>query len=227
MPQYSDDEDEGDRYERKQSERESGTFKEMASTRDFITGSSKDKDDEARRIIRWTSFAKPKLVLGFNLLSQAYVPSMSNKAKGYTVCFERVLGFPIPSSLLVDVDQGGYDVYVQLSMSLFHMTSVNFFGSTWMGSPLLLSAGIGDRGKQLPKEVDFDCNEMVYLLSRITDPSCVGVVEVVVSKKKADSDVTVAQYGCGWTMVNLFAVQPPPADIAEGHENITVTVRAP
>ena len=46
------------------------------------------------------------------------------------------------------------------------------------------------------------------------------------TKKKADSDVTVAQYGCGWTMVNLFAVQPPPADIAEGHENITVTVRA-
>jgi hypothetical protein len=51
-----------------------------------------------------------------------------------------------------------------------------------------------------------------------------GIVEVVMSKRQISTDVVVAQYGCGWTMLNIFAVQPEPADIAEGHENVMMSV---
>jgi hypothetical protein len=221
MPSYDDENRDGDRTESKFSERGASGGKGDMTLRESTSRKRNDKEDEERRFLRWTSFTKPKLVLGFDLLSPAWVPSMGNKTKGYSIAFERVLGFPVPNSLLSDVDQGGYEVSVQLSLSLFHMNSVSFFGSTWMGAPVLLTKG---SGKQLPREVDFDCNELVYLMSRITDPTCLGIVEVVMSKRQISSDVIVAQYGCGWTMLNIFAVQPEPADIAEGHENVTVSV---
>lgn len=219
MPRYSEDDyDERERLEERKDDREPNALRN--SMRDSHSGVESIKDEEQRRLLRWTSFAKPKTILGFDLLAPAYIPSMSTKTKGYSIGFERVLGFPIPSTILMDVDQGGFDVYVQLSLSLFHHGSVSFFGSTWMGSPIPLTTG----SKSLPREVDFDCNDLVYFLSRINDPSCVGVVEIVVSKKDIDTDVVVATYGCGWTMINCFAQQPPPPDIAEGHENIIVAV---
>jgi len=220
MPSYDDDDRDGDRTESKYSERGASGGKGDMTLRETASRDRNDKEDEERRFLRWTSFTKPKLVLGFDLLSPAWVPSMGNKTKGYSIAFERVLGFPVPNSLLSDVDQGGFEVSVQLSLSLFHMNSVSFFGSTWMGAPVLLTKG----GKQLPREVDFDCNELVYLMSRITDPTCLGIVEVVMSKRQISTDVVVAQYGCGWTMLNIFAVQPEPADIAEGHENVVMSV---
>jgi len=220
MPSYDDEDRDGDRSERKYSEHDASSGKGDVTLRESTSRTRSEKDDEERRFLRWASFTKPKLVLGFDLLSPAWVPSMGNKTKGYSIAFERVLGFPVPNSLLSDVDQGGFEVSVQLSLSLFHMNSVSFFGSTWMGAPVLLTKG----SKQLPREVDFDCSEIVYLMSRITDPTCLGIVEVVMSKKQISTGVVVAQYGCGWTMLNLFATQPAPADIAEGHENVTVSV---
>jgi hypothetical protein len=220
MPRYSDDEDEGDRREERKSADRDDRGRSTVAVRESADYGSLSKNEEARRLLRWTSFAKPKKILGFDLLAPAYVPSMSTKTKGYSIGFERVLGFPIPSSILMDVDQGDYDIDVQLSLSLFHHGSVSFFGSTWMGHPIPLTTG----SKSLPREVDFDCNDLVYFMSRINDPSCVGVVEIVVSKKDIGSDVVAATYGCGWTMINCFAQQPPPSDIAEGHENVTVIV---
>ncbi len=220
MPQNSDDEVDGDRSERKYADRDTSTGKLNSTLLESSGRVRTEKDDEDRRFLRWSSFATPRLVLGFDHVPPALVPTTGNKTKGYSLCFERVLGFPIPSSLLADNDKGGHELSVQLSFSLFHMNSVSFFGSTWMGEPVALSKN----GKQLPREVDFDCLEIVYLMSRITDPTCLGIVEVVLSKKQISNDVVVAQYGCGWTMLNIFAAQPQPADIAEGYENVSTSV---
>ena len=179
------------------------------------------KDAEIRRMLRWLSFAKPKLILGFEHLSPAYVPAMSSKTRGLSVCFEKVFGWRPPRQVLKDLDAGGYEISVQLSLSLFHLGSGTFFGSTWMGTPIHLG---GDGRDKLPDIIDFDYSEVVYLVSRITDPSCIAVVEIVASKEDVQKKMVVSQYGCGWTMLNIFSSGNLP-DIAEGHENVEIMVR--
>lgn len=184
-------------------------------------GAGSRAHDAERRTARWLSFAKPKLILGFEHLSPAYVPSMGSRKNGVSVCFDKITCWRPPRQLLADLDAGGFEVSVQLSLSLFHLSSGTFFGSTWMGESHLLG---GDGRDKLPELIDFDYPEVVYIVSRITDPSCVAVVEIVASKEDVRKDMVVAQYGCGWTMLNIFGNVHLP-DISEGHENVNVTVR--
>ena len=51
------------------------------------------------------------------------------------------------------------------------------------------------RHEDIPDVIDFDYNEIVYILSRLTDPACVGIIEVVVSKMQRGKNVTVSQHG--------------------------------
>jgi len=187
---------------------------------DAASSNLKIRDRESRRNMRWLSFAKPKLILGFEHLSPAYIPSMGSKSKGMSVCFDRINGWRPPRQLLQELDDGGFEISAQLSFSLFHLTSGTFFGSTWMGSPFPLG---GNGRDKLPDVIDFEYSDIVYLISRITDPSCIAVVEIVASKEDVRKKMVVAQYGCGWTMLNLFGTSHL-ADIAEGHENIEPTV---
>ena len=211
MPRdYSSDEEERKDDGKGPSSRDNGITKR----------SRNEKEDESRRALRWVSYTKPRVVFGFDHLTPAYVPAMSNKTCGYSVCFEKVIGFRPPIEVLNELDQGGIEISVQLSMSLFHLNSVSFFGTTWMGSPVPLSSD----GRTVSDVVDFDSNEVVYFMSRLTDSSCVGVLEVVASKVDSDTGVVLSQYGCGWTMLNLFAQNPSPADISEGHQNVQLTV---
>lgn len=211
---YDDDED---RYK---SDSKSRSLSANADAKGTSSSSRSKKDMEIRRTLRWLSFAKPKLILGFEHLSPAYVPAMSSKSKGLSVCFEKILGWRPPRQILADLDAGGFEISAQLSLSLFHLGSSTFFGSTWMGSPIPLG---GDGRDKLPDIIDFDYSEIVYLISRISDPSCIAVVEIVASKEDVRKNVIVSQYGCGWTMINLFGSSHIP-DIAEGHENVNSTV---
>ena len=61
-----------------------------------------------------------------------------------------------------------------------------------MGTAIQLA---GDRRDNFPDFLDFDYSELVYMITRINDPSCVGIVEVVASKVDARRNITVAQYG--------------------------------
>lgn len=181
----------------------------------------RDKDTDTRRLLRWLSFARPKLILGFEHLSPAFIPGMGSKSKGISICFEKIFSWRPPRQVLDDLDGGGFEISAQLSLSLFHLGSGTFFGSTWMGAPVPLG---GDGREKVEDIIDFHYNEVVYLISRITDPSCIGVVEIVASKEDVKKKMVVAQYGCGWTMLNLFGTANLP-DIAEGHENVDITVR--
>lgn len=182
--------------------------------------SVKKSDDEVRRALKWLSFTKPKLVFGFDHLSPAYIPLMSPKLRGLSISFDKVLGWSPPTSLLDAVDSGDYEISVQLSFSLFHLNSKSFFGTTWMGTPISL----GDGKKSLPDIIDFDYNEIIYMMSRITDPTCVGVVEIVASKIDIHKNLSVAQYGCGWTMLNMFSsLEVTPGDVSDGYENVLST----
>ena len=149
-------------------------------------------DDEMRRNLRWLSFAKPKVMFGFEHLSPAFIPTMATKARGLSIAFEGVIGWSPPQLLLKELSEGDFELHVQLSFSLFHMTSKSFFGSTWMGAAIQLA---GDRRDNFPDFLEFDYSELVYMITRINDPSCVGIVEVVASKVDSHRNITVAQYG--------------------------------
>lgn len=171
-------------------------------------------DEDLRRELRWISYAKPKTLLGFDHLGPAYLPSMSLKPKGYSICFDRVGGWSPPSQLIREVRNNNCELSLQLSLSFFHTTSKTFFGSTWMGQEV----HVGDS----TDVIDFDYSDIVYLISRINDPTCIGVVEIVASLVDTKKYITIGQYGCGWTMINLFNSSSRETfhDISDGHEGV-------
>ena len=149
------------------------------------------KAEESRRITKWVSFSKSKVSFGFQHLAPGYVPTMTSEPRGLAICIEKVSGWNIPSQVLKEFGKGDYEITVQLSLSMFHLTSSSFFGSTWMGPPISL----GSSGTKLPKIIDFEYVDIVYMLSRITDPSCVGVIEIVVSKYDSKKNLVASQFG--------------------------------
>lgn len=153
----------------------------------------KANDPQYLRYQKWLSFMKPRLVLGFDKIPRPKLPNMSSKYRGLALCFEKLQGWTIPVHLLQDLDLRDYEIILQLSLSLFHLKSNTFFGSTWMGSSVQLS---DTNGKTvLPDVIDISYPEIIYLITRLTDPSCVAVVEIVVSKIDKNKKILMSQFG--------------------------------
>lgn len=172
---------------------------DMKATSAFVHGKI---DDDFKRYQRWLSFARPHIVLGFDRVISSEAPIMSRKLQGLSLVFSQLQGWSLPSQLLQEIDSGDHSISVRLSLSLCHMASRTFFGSTWLGSPVHL----GESGHEdIPTVIDFDYSEIVYILSRLTDPSCVGIVEVVASKMQRGKNITVSQHGLVPRLHNAFA----------------------
>jgi hypothetical protein len=152
----------------------------------------KSSDPHFLRYQKWLSFMKPRVVLGFEKIPRHLLPTMSQRFRGLALCFEKLQGWTVPVHLLQDMDLRNYDITLQLTLSLFHLRSRTFFGSSWMGSPVSLS----DSGRDvLPDVIDINYLEIIYMFSRLTDPSCVAVVEIVVSKTDKYKKILLNQYG--------------------------------
>jgi hypothetical protein len=193
MPKLSDDD--SDHGDSKQSEKkvygEKGNRKSESKDTKFDRRSQ--RDEESRRNLKWISFSKPRMVFGFDHLGTNNVPVMSAKTRGISICFEKISGWHIPPQIYQDLGLGlnSFEFSVQLSLSMFHLSSSSFFGSTWMGR----SVPLGGDNDDLPDLIDLEYNEIVYLISRLSDPSCIGVVEIVVSKMSTQKKLVTAQYG--------------------------------
>ncbi len=177
-------------------------------------------ESENKRNLRWASFARPRVIFGFDHLSPAYVPSMSRNCSGLCVCIDKISGWRPPIDLVQNTESQDVRVSMCLNLSLYHYNSVSFFGSTWTSESFPLS----EDGAGLPDNVSVDLSEVVYMLSRINDPSCVLVVEIVAEKENIEKNVVTGSYGCGWTQLPLFALNPSPPDISHGYENSVSTV---
>lgn len=191
MPKLSDDEsDEGGNSKRNEGKSSNEKRRQKAGPNAERRSS---KDEESRRNLKWISFAKPRMVFGFDHLGSNNVPIMSGKTRGISMCFEKISGWHIPPQICQDLGLrlNNFEFSVQLSLSMFHLSSSSFFGSTWMGRSVPLE---GD-DDELPDLIDLEYNEIVYLISRLADPSCVGVVEIVVSKTSTVKKLVTAQYG--------------------------------
>ena len=168
--------------------------KEDASRTDFKDGpmiSESDDNGSYRRSLRWLSFSKSKAVFGFDHLPTAKIPQMSSQLRGLSVCFEKISGWRLPAQIYKDVSTGSFELSIQLSLSMYHVSSASFFGSTWMGEPVPL----GDVDDLKIEALDIEFSDVIYMVSRLTDPSCVGVVELVVSKIDSRRKLVAAQYG--------------------------------
>ena len=149
-------------------------------------------DIQSRKILKWVAFTRPKLVFGFEKLPSSILPSMSPRSRGISICFEKLQGWNLPNQLLNDISDGKCGASIQLSLSLFHLPSSTFFGSTWMSSPIIIAL-VGERNIQVPEVFDF--SEVIYVISRLKDASCIGILEIVVSKVDADKNLATAQFG--------------------------------
>jgi hypothetical protein len=147
--------------------------------------------DESYRQGRWQSLLKSKVSFGFHHLSPAHLPSMSEDRHAYALCFEKVSNWSIPDSVLKAFGDDDFEITLQLSLSLYHLNSASFFGSTWMGPPISL----GNSDRKIPKSIDFEYTDIVYMISRITDPTCVAVIEIVVSKFDIARNLIAMQFG--------------------------------
>jgi hypothetical protein len=188
MPRLSDsDDDDNRRGESKVSDNRKSEFKETYFEKRSL------KDEESRRNLKWISFSKPRIVFGFDHLTAIDIPLMSAKKRGISMCFEKISGWHVPPQIYQDLEMGlnNYEFFVQLSLSMFHMNSSSFFGSTWMGR----SVPLGNGDDELPDLIDLEYNEILYLVSRIADPGCIGVVEIVVSRVSTKKKLVTAQYG--------------------------------
>lgn len=74
---------------------------------------------------------------------------------------------------------------------MFHITSGSFFGSTWMGKKVVLN----DDSDLLHNTIEIEYEDIIYIVSRLTDPSCIGVIEIVVSKIDKRKNIGLGQYG--------------------------------
>jgi hypothetical protein len=149
-------------------------------------------DDETRRYQRWFSFAKPRVVLGFDRLSFDRTPLMDAKPRGIALCFSRIQGWSLPPALLKELESGEHYINLRLSLSLCHLNTNTFFGTTWLGA----GVNIGDGAREkVPEVVDIDYSEIIYMISRLADASCVAIIEIVASKMLRAQKISVSQHG--------------------------------
>lgn len=147
--------------------------------------------EQKSQTIKWVAFAKPNLVLPLC----PPLPALASKPKGFSCCFDKVEGWNPPAKLLKE--SAKYETSVQLSFSFYNIKTASFFGSTWMGVAVTLK-------EKMPDVVDFYYGDILYALTRVSDPNCVGIVEIVVTQCEKGSKLLVSQFGCGWTIVHCF-----------------------
>lgn len=147
--------------------------------------------EETKKIIKWLSFARTNVSFGFQHLGPAYLPLMTEERRGYSLYFDKVSGWNIPQSVIRSFGDGDYEVIVQLSLSLYQISTNTFFGSSWMSPPVSL----GNSKRISTNILEFECNDLVYFLTRIIDPACVAVIEIVVSKVDPRKNSIVNQFG--------------------------------
>ncbi len=180
-------------------------------------------------MLRWTSFAKSKrpffieespLAEGqsnadttgsrWNFARKDAENSTRNTDPyGLSLSIEGIRNWHLPQILKKDLDDGFSEVKVHISLSLLNKQSLTFFGTTWVGAPIPLF-------ENSPAVIDIGYKEIAYILSRLRDPSCLGIIEVVATKYDKETRVTTAQYGCGWASIDLFSPREKDSDISDG-----------
>lgn len=133
-------------------------------------------------------------------------PVTSEYPTAYALLLSGVEPWPIPSALKKKMKDEKLQfgmickkIACSISMTFYHVLSKKFFGSTFVGHEYVVST----EATNIPISVK-NFNEIMYFQSRIRDPNCFAVIELVMSTFDSVSDEVSNRYGCGWTIINPF-----------------------
>lgn len=132
-------------------------------------------------------------------------PILAAKPTAYAFLLSSIDHWPIPPSLKKILETAELDgmqetrITCSISMSFYHTLSKRFYGSTWVGHEHPFS--IKTSTKRIPID---NLNELTYFQTRINDPNCFIVVELVMAILSPLDGSVSRRYGCGWALVNPF-----------------------
>jgi hypothetical protein len=138
-------------------------------------------DEDLRKRLRWLLFAKSKVVFGFDHVQPQDMPSMTSKFRGVCLSFESILNWPCftSSAVISTMNPPPKEISIQISLSMFHLKSKSFFGSTWMGKTVAIVKDPNNQTENIAPIFDVEYSDLAYFVTRVTDPGCVLVMEVV------------------------------------------------
>lgn len=148
-------------------------------------------NDSGRRVHHFINFTGERLSLGFSHLPVALQPASNESRHANSLYIDKVNGWRIPKHVYDQAVKGKFNVGVHLSLSLFHLSSGSFFGSTWM-SPRI---EIDDLDRSFSRDIDIPMQEIVYLMSKVLDQTCVGVIEVIAGLYNKSFTISSSQFG--------------------------------
>lgn len=136
---------------------------------------------------RWAAYRQAHMVLPLGKDTQL---RRSRRAVAVEMRFDHISGLQaLPNRLKPNHKSLRYSLYV----SLYDTLSGRFFGNTWKSDPVKPS------GK---KSLQLKC--AAFMNTTVLDPACLVVVEVACSQYDKRNNL-VATFGCGWTMLPVFA----------------------
>ncbi|KAJ8607018.1 hypothetical protein CTAYLR_006253 [Chrysophaeum taylorii] len=138
------------------------------------TGLTKRKVKSERRRRRWQAFSRRR-----RRVAVEEGPHIATRLIPVCLRLRRSEGWSAPPGVKKHM--------ICVSLSFFDCASRRFFGGTWVS-------------RMVEPKAEFE--ELAYWCTRVDDPACVLVVELVACEVVEGR--CAAQYGCGWTILRLF-----------------------
>mmetsp|Transcript_34093 Transcript_34093/g.50049 ORF Transcript_34093/g.50049 Transcript_34093/m.50049 type:complete len:1438 (+) Transcript_34093:97-4410(+) len=161
------------------------------------SGSVSNSHKKRTRLLhQWLKFSD-RVVLITNEIPKDMAPSQAKNVQTYAMQILRINPWPIPPNLLKIIQKANARALsYSVSMSFYHILSKRFFGSTWIGRNYLNSS--------VEEDGSLETNELVYFQSKIMDPNCFAVIELVATKHDLQQQKITGQYACGWALMKPF-----------------------
>lgn len=159
--------------------------------------------DDSTPIIQWLN-EQPK-VTTINDLPKEHAPNIDVDPTVYAMILASINPWPIPPSFkkrLQSVEQNGMQVLnitCSMSMTFYHSKTKRFYGSTYIGHEHHWTIQ-----KSSSKIVFENFNELTYFFTRINDPNCFLVIELVMNILSPLSGGISGRVGCGWAILNPY-----------------------
>jgi hypothetical protein len=160
--------------------------------------------DDSTPIIQWLN-EQPK-VTTINDLPKEHAPNIDvDHPTVYAFLLASINPWPIPPSFkkrLQSVEHDGMQVLnitCSMSMTFYHSKTKRFFGSTYLGHEHHCTIQ-----RSSSKIVFENFNELTYFFTRINDPNCFIVIELVMNILSPLSGGLSGRVGCGWAILNPY-----------------------
>jgi hypothetical protein len=160
--------------------------------------------DDSTPIIQWLN--EQQTVTTINDLPKEHAPNIDvDHPTVYAFLLASINPWPIPPSFkkrLQSVEHDGMQVLnitCSMSMTFYHSKTKRFFGSTYLGHEHHCTIQSSSS-----KIVFENFNELTYFFTRINDPNCFIVIELVMNILSPLSGGVSGRVGCGWAILNPY-----------------------